>query len=197
MALFQKLWWWLFTQTFLRVRIFHIGFSSYIASPLFILNGKGIKIARRVRIFPGSRMETHAAGRIIINENVSIGQHFHITSAQCNLTIGANTTILGSVFVTNIDHEYRQIGIHILEQPYIVSETHIGENCFIGYGAAIQAGTVLGRQCVIGAHSVVRGIYPDYCVIVGAPARIIKRYNPATKCWERTSPDGSFLQETV
>lgn len=67
----------------------------------------------------------------------------------------------------------------------MVRHTEIGENCFIGYGAAIQAGTVLGRQCIVGANSVVRGEFPDYCVIVGAPARIVKRYNPVSGEWEK------------
>lgn len=193
MVVLQKLWWWFFSQVFLRARIPRIGYSSYIASPLFILNGNKIRIARRVRIFPGARMETHAKGSIRICENVSIGQHFHITSAEQELIVGANTTILGNVFVTNIDHDYQQIGRHILDQKYIVSKTRIGENSFIGYGAAIQAGTILGKQCVVGAHSVVRGIFPDYCVIVGAPARIVKRYDPEREGWYKTNPQGEFI----
>ena len=52
-------------------------------------------------------------------------------------------------------------------------------------GACIQAGTVLGKQCVVGANAVVRGTYPDYCVIVGVPARVIKKYNPETGKWEK------------
>ena len=83
------------------------------------------------------------------------------------------------------DHDYRIIGKHILKQEYIIKTTHIGENCFIGYGAAIQAGTILGRQCVVGANSVVRGHFPDYCVLVGALARIAKKYNPEVEKWER------------
>ena len=47
-----------------------------------------------------------------------------------------------------------------------------------------MAGTKLGKQCVVGANSVVRGEFPDYCVIVGAPARVVKKYNPDTKIWE-------------
>lgn len=194
MLYIQKLWWWLRTQIFLRIRVPHINFFSYVASPLFILGGHRIFISKKVRIFPGARMEVHQKGLITIEEGVSIGQNFHITSAKCNLCIGANTTILGNVFITNIDHEYQEIGVHILKQPYKISQTNIGENCFIGYGAAIQAGTILGKQCIIGAHSVVRGTFPDYCVIVGAPARIVKRYNLTSKKWERTTPDGSFLQ---
>ena len=69
----------------------------------------------------------------------------------------------------------------------MVKETTIGENCFIGMGAAIMPGTVLGKQCVVGANSVVKGTFPDYCVIVGSPAKIVKKYNQHTQIWEKIS----------
>lgn len=184
MIIVQKLWWWFMTQT-LRLRGVHIGLKSYVAAPLFIFGTKGIRIGNKVRIFPGVRIETHSGGQIKIDEDVSIGQNFHITSAEQELRIGARTTISGNVFITNIDHDYTEIDIHILKQKYIINKTEIGENCFIGYGAAIQAGTILGKQCIVGANSVVRGVFPDYSVIVGAPARIVKQYNPISQQWEK------------
>ena len=54
-------------------------------------------------------------------------------------------------------------------------------------GAAIMPGTVLGKQCVVGANSVVKGTFPDYCVIVGSPAKIVKKYNQQTHIWEKIS----------
>ena len=164
---------WLLETQFLRFRGMRIGKYSYVANTLFIHGVNRVLIADKVRIFPGVRMETHQDGYIDIHEDVSIGQNFHITSAGDRLKIGAHTTISGNV------------GRHILKQPLLVRHTEIGENCFIGYGAAIQAGTVLGRQCIVGANSVVRGEFPDYCVIVGAPARIVKRYNPVSGEWEK------------
>lgn len=167
-------------------------FPSHIGVPIFTLGLNRVIVKKRVRILPGVRIETHKQGTITFEEEVSIGQNFHITSAG-NLIIGNNTTISGNVFVTNIDHEYSEIGVHILNQPMIVKETRIGSNCFLGFGVAIQAGTILGHHCVVGASSVVRGQFPDYSVIVGSPARIIKRYNIETKAWEKTDADGSFL----
>lgn len=164
---------------------------SYIGAPVFLLGVRNIFIHKNVRIYPNIRLETHNQGKIVINEDVSIGQNVHITSAG-NLMIGKSSTILANVFITNLDHEYREIGIHILKQKNIVKETTIGENCFIGIGAAIQAGTVLGKQCIVGANSVVRGHFEDYCVIVGSPAIIVKKYNSTTKTWDKTFPDGSF-----
>lgn len=43
-----------------------------------------------------------------------------------------------------------------------------------------------GKPCVIGANSVVTHNLPDYCVAVGIPAKIIKRYNFETQQWEKT-----------
>lgn len=177
---------WAIRAIIYKIRFNKIGKYSYIGKPIYLQGTRRVKIGNKVRIYPGVRIETHGAeGSIYIKDNVSIGQNFHITSSGSELVVGEDTTISGNVFITNIDHDYRQIGVHILKQDYITKETIIGKNCFIGYGVAIQAGTILGKQCIVGANSVVRGKFPDYCVIVGAPAKIVKRYNFNTGIWER------------
>ena len=142
-------------------------------------------IGKKVRIFPHLRMETQDGGSVIIHDDVVISQNVHITSAG-HLEIGKSALILANVFITNIDHDYTEIGKHVVNQKITVKNTKIGDHCFIGMGAAIMAGTTLGKQCVVGANSVVRGSFPDYCVIVGAPAKIVKQYNPQTQVWEKT-----------
>jgi acetyltransferase-like isoleucine patch superfamily enzyme len=163
-----------------------VGWKSYIGKPLILEGAKRVSIGKKVRIYPGLRIVTHGKnGNIIIEDDVSIGQNVHITSSESDLIIGSKTTILGNVFITNIDHDYQEINVHIMKQAYLTKTTKIGDNCYIGYGSAIQAGTILGNQCIVGANSVVRGEFPDYCVIVGAPAKIIKKYNPETQEWEK------------
>jgi len=169
-----------------KVSFGHFGNLSYIGKPIFLSGRRNIFIMDRVRIYPGVRMEAIGKGTIRICNNTSIGQNFHITSDKEELVIGQNTTISGNVFITNIDHDYREPDKHIMDQKRIVSTTKIGENCFIGYGASIQAGTILGKQCIVGTNSVVKGIFPDYSVIAGVPARIVKQYNSKTNRWERT-----------
>ncbi|MBE5861854.1 MAG: acyltransferase [Lachnospiraceae bacterium] len=183
-ALHKYLW---AARTILRKFSFgKIGKQTYMGPPIGLIGAKNIFLGDRVRIQPGCRLETFDGGKIIIGNGVSIGQNFHCTSSGI-LLIGDNTTILGNTFITNIDHDYTEIGKHILEQKRMVKETTIGDNCFIGYGAAIQAGTVLGKQCVVGANAVVRGEFPDYCVIVGVPGRVVKRYNLKTNTWEKVA----------
>ena len=49
--------------------------------------------------------------------------------------------------------------------------------------------TVIGREIAVAVKDI-----PDYCVAIGIPARIIKRYNPEVGKWLRTNPDGSFKE---
>lgn len=173
------------------------GLPSYIGKPVIISNFKRIFIEKKVRIFPGARIEVvDKSSSIIFEENISIGQNLHIISGgNERLVIGKNTTISANVFITNIDHNYMEIDRHILDQELIAKETRIGENCFIGYSAVIQAGTILGKQCIVGANAVVKGTFPDYCVIVGVPAKIVKRYDEQSEKWKKTNDKGEFIDE--
>ena len=166
---------WAFRFVFLKLFWARCGCIGYIGKPVYLLGMRKVVIGNRVRVFPGLRLEVHNEGRLVIGDNISIGQDCHLTCGQ-KLAIGDGTVITNQVMITDIDHEYRQIGKPILEQGLLLSETIIGKNCFIGSGAKIQAGTVLGDHCVVGANSVVRGVFPFGSVIVGIPGHIIKQY---------------------
>ena len=159
---------------------------SYIGPTTFILGARSIFVGRRVRIFPGLRAEAHKGGRIYVHDNVAIGQDFHIT-AMGDLHIGEGSLISASVMVTDIDHGYTDVSESLHEQPMQYSRTEIGKNCFLGMGVRIQAGTVLGEGCVVGANAVVRGTFAPRSVIVGVPARVIKRYDPDLQEWVRSA----------
>ena len=162
-----------------------VGACSYIGKPLFIYGWKRISVGKNCRIFPGIRIEVHGKkSSVIIHDNVSIAQNVQITSAS-TLEIGRNTIILGSVFLTNIHHEYEDIRVPMRDQPIKVRESRIGENCFIGFGASIQAGTRIGKHCIIGAGAVVQGDIPDYSVVAGVPGKIIKKLNSVNGHWEK------------
>ena len=169
-----------------KFRFGKMGFPSYLGKPLYVSSCKKIFWGKRCRIYPGLRAELVGdTARIIVGDNVSIGQNFHVVSYNDNLNIGNDVTISGNVLITNCDHDYKKIGVHILEQKLIPQKTEIDDGCFIGYGAVLQAGTILGKQCIVGANSVVRGKFPDYSVIVGAPACIIKRYDAEKAAWRK------------
>ncbi|MHC2115764.1 acyltransferase [Stenotrophomonas geniculata] len=159
-------------------------FPGYMGPPMFMMGLRRMSMGRRVRVFPGLRAECHGSGELVIEDNVALGQCVHITCGA-RLIIGQGTVIAGFVSITDIDHEYQEVGVPVMSQGHTTRETSIGKNCFIGMGARIQPGTRLGDGCVVGANSVVRGEYPANSVLVGAPAKVVRTYDSSQQAWVR------------
>ena len=49
----------------------------------------------------------------------------------------------------------------------------VGNGSFIGAGVSLLPGTNIGKNCIIGAGSVVKGIIPDNSIVIGNPAKVI------------------------
>lgn len=177
---------WYLASVLTKWKYGKMGKHSYLGKTMFVQRPKKLFIGDNVRIYPGMRAEmTKETASITIEEDVSIGQNFHVVSYDRELVIGSHSTISGNVFISNVNHSYQELNVHALQQKLLVKDTIIGSYCFIGYGAVILPGTKLGKQCIVGANSVVSGEFPDYCVIAGAPAKIIRIYNKTTNLWER------------
>ena len=70
-----------------------------------------------------------------------------------------------------------------MEQPIIQNGTvEIGERSWLGENVCVL-GAIIGKHCVIGANSVVTHDIPDYSVAVGAPAKVIRKYDFSSKEW--------------
>ena len=85
--------------------------------------------------------------------------------------------------ITDIQHPYDDINIPIEKQDILVRQVEIGENCKIYNNAVILAGCKIGNHVTVAANSVVANKIPDFCVVAGNPAKIIKKYNKITKSW--------------
>jgi acetyltransferase-like isoleucine patch superfamily enzyme len=165
------------------------GSRNIVWRPLSI-TWEHLSLADDCYIGPGCRIEgvvrqagVRYAPDIQFGDRVSLEQRCTIVAAS-TLSIGRNTTISHEVMITDLDHEYEAIGIHVLMQPIRVRRTSIGENCFIGSGAKILAGTTLGRQCIVGANAVVRGNFQDFSVLTGNPAKVTRRYDSQRQSWQ-------------
>ncbi len=169
---------------FYKAKFGEIHSPSLFAKPIKLYGVKHAYLGKRFRILNGARFEIHDEGKLYIGEDVSIGQNFHVVSGgKDTLSIGSHVTISGNVFISNMNHSYEKIDVHSYEQEHLSKETTIGDYCFIGYGAVVLPGTKLGRNVIVGANSVVHGEFPDYCVIAGNPAKIIKVYDMESKKW--------------
>ncbi len=164
-----------------------------------MIRARSIMLGQNVYIGPYCRIEgvEHYAGihyspQIKIEDRVTIQQGLHLTCANL-VEIGRNTSISAYVTITDIHHSYEDICIPIEKQPLEVKKVSIGTDCKIYNGVVILPGCHIGNHVTIGANSVVNCDLPDYCVAAGAPCRILKRYNPETKIWEKTDKKGIFL----
>jgi len=81
---------------------------------------------------------------------------------------------------------------HVIDDPtlpYITTgvdveaEILIGANCFFGYGAMVLGAVKIGHGSVIGAGAVVLKDVPPFSVVIGNPAKVVKRYSFAKSCW--------------
>lgn len=177
-----------------------LGEKSYIDSPLKI-SKRYISCGKRVFIWKYCRLEAIVhwntckySPKIIFEDDVSIQQFLHLTCAE-RIYIGKNTAIAAGVTITDINHQYINVQLPIEKQDLDIAPVFIGENSKIYNNVVILPGTHLGKHTIVGANSVVTGIFPDYCVVVGIPAKIIKRYCFEQQKWLKTDSQGNFIIE--
>ena len=171
---------------------------SMIYNPLKIDGGKNISIGRKVIIQYKSWLAAlpltgEQKCELIIKDGTVIGHFNHIYATKC-IVIEENVLTADKVYISDNLHNYSNPALPIIKQEIIQKNTVIiGAGSWIGENVCI-IGASVGKNSVIGANSVVTKNIPDYCVAVGVPAKIIKRYNFEQKRWERTTPQGEFLE---
>lgn len=160
------------------------GRTSTILSGVKIKNHKSIFIDENVVIDKGAWLYAHNSNaQLMIDYGCQIGRFFHCTTGS-SVHIHQNVLIAERVFITDMNHEYQRIDIPIHEQGiYVKKNVEIGEGTWLGEGVCI-IGSSVGKNCVIGANSVITMDVDDYCVVCGNPGKIVKRYNHETKEWE-------------
>lgn len=122
---------------------------------------------------------------LYIGNHVWIGRNSHI-GCEYEITIGDYVILGPMVHITDRNHFYEDISKPIdLQGEFGKGKMVIGAGTWIGFGAQIMAGVNIGKNCVIGAGSIVTKDVPDYCVVGGNPAKILKKYNSNTKKWEK------------
>jgi len=135
----------------------HVALSAGMMPGQECLTSPVVKVGDRCLIGRGSGIVGHLA--IEIGNDVWTGHH---------------------VYITDQNHGYTDVTKPISTQSQPEEPVTIGDGSWLGTGTVVLPGARIGRNVAVGANSVVTGTLPDYCVAVGAPARVIKRYDPTS-----------------
>jgi acetyltransferase-like isoleucine patch superfamily enzyme len=122
-----------------------IGENSLVMNPLTVVVPKNVTIGKDATVMNGALMM--AAGGITIEDKVIIAAHSKLIS-------------------NNHDPYDRAV---LTCKPILIKE-----GAWIGAAATILPGVTVGRYAIVGSDSVVTKDVPDYAVVVGNPAKIIK-----------------------
>lgn len=118
-----------------------------------------------------------------IGDNCAIGDYCHITSVR-KVIFENNVLLANNIYISDNQHCYEDIHTAIKDQPVkFKKEVVLHSGCWIGENVCIL-GASIGKNSIIGANSVVTVDVDDYCIAVGSPARIIKKYDFVTMEWK-------------
>lgn len=174
------------------------GAGSRISPPLrfYGLNemilGEAVMINRDcwIQTIPG---ESQNGAKLVIGAHAGIGMGAHITAAR-QVLIGEYVFLGRNVHIADHSHAFENVNTPIMKQGIDrIAPVTIGPETWLGQNVVVLPGVTIGKHCIIGANSVVNSSIPDFSVAVGAPARVVKRFDPGTGRW---GPINDWKQRT-
>lgn len=126
----------------------------------------------------------NGVGDVFIGNRTRIGMSCVVIGP---VTIGNDVMLAQHIVISGLNHPYEDVTVPISVQKVTTKPIKIEDETWIGANSVITAGVTIGKHCVVAAGSVVTKDVPPYSIVVGNPARIIKRYNFDTKTWEKVT----------
>jgi acetyltransferase-like isoleucine patch superfamily enzyme len=130
----------------------------------------------------GCKIRAHE-GEVHIGAKTVVGQECTISSYQ-HVSIGRECIIADRVMLIDYDHGVVETDRPIRQQGIYKRDVRVGNNVWVGYGAAFLRGVTVGDNAVVGTYSIVGKDVPPNAVVGGVPARLLRmRDAPATLRW--------------
>lgn len=133
-----------------------------------------VKIAKRCSIF-GSETDI-----LKIGCSTYIGMNCIINGFSDKISIGSYVSIAQNV---NIMTDSGPNASPAMQKIFPIKKgpVKIGNNCWIGASVIILPNVTLGDCCVVAANSFVNKSFPDFSIIGGSPARLIRAFTEEEK----------------
>lgn len=147
--------------------------NTRMAPSTCIEHESNLQLADHVYIGPFCFIE--ASGGVTIGEGVQVTHHVSIVTHSSHRA----QRLLGRSYVDAVDPK----------PGWIAGPVEIGPYCFIGPHSLLEAGTTLGRGCIVRAGSVVRGEFAEFSVIAGNPAVLVGDSRDGDRRWLEAHPE--------
>jgi acetyltransferase-like isoleucine patch superfamily enzyme len=165
-----------------------------VLSPLHPLTPRSILNDQTILPPPGSPEEEAALGtypyvdgpiKFDYGTQCRFGPGVYINSNAtfldtCTITIGARTLVGPNCSFYAATHPTDPRVRNGINGPEAGKPITIGEDCWLGGNVVVLPGVTIGKGVTVGAGSVVTKDVEDYVVVVGNPARVVKRLEGAS-----------------
>jgi acetyltransferase-like isoleucine patch superfamily enzyme len=148
-------------------------------------------------------------GRIVVGRNTMVGRHVELIPQGGSITIGSDCSlnnyvvmygaggitvqdgcrIATGVVIVAFNHGFDDVARPIRSQPITARGVLVESDVWIGARSVVLDGVTIRRGSVVGAGSVVTRDVPEYAVVAGNPARVLRhRGSPAQRAAVATGP---------
>jgi acetyltransferase-like isoleucine patch superfamily enzyme len=174
-------------------KIFYKG-ARLIRRPIYVRSKKLLKYEKGFTTGYGCRLEMFdihdkKIPTLVIGKNCKIGDHVHIAAGE-SIVIGDNCLFASKIYISDICHgDYSDSesasnpNTPPDERKLSTNKVVIGNNVWLGDNVCILPGVAIGDGCIIGANSVVNRDIPASSIAVGAPAKVVKKYDDEKEMW--------------
>lgn len=164
-----------------------IRFPVVIRGKKYIDFGSNITLGARCRVDVCGKHENKC---LIFGKDVNMGYDVRITCAD-KIEIGNNVLMGSRVLI--IDNSHGKYVGENQDSPDTppnkrkinAKPIKIEDNVWIGENSVVQMGVTVGYGSIIAANSIVTKNVPEKCMVAGAPARVIKKYDEINNEWKR------------
>lgn len=154
-----------------------------------IENPAGIEVGAFVKIGAYAVLEALVPERGVslrIADAAYVG-HFARITAVNEVVIGEEVMVADRVYVSDTGHVYEDVTRPIKRQGLRDGRrVEIGRGAWIGIGAAIVGNVRIGEGAVVGANAVVTQDVPDFTVVAGNPAQVVRQHDRGGWHWLTT-----------
>lgn len=164
-----------------------VGKQIVFRNPQYILCGKDVVIGDDSKLLC---WDSYGEENYNDLPKIQIGDNFHATrnfTIQCanKVIIGKNVLVASNVFIIDYNHGINPLTMSYLDNPLKRGGVFIDDGVWIGNDVIILPNVHIGKKSIIGAGSVVTKNIPEFCIAVGNPAKVIKKFDIKENKWKK------------